>query len=64
MLQAGINKNLTIKAEYLYFGIPASSNSSGSSAYCGGTCFPIVQETYHNSTGGISTAKIGVNYKF
>jgi outer membrane immunogenic protein len=58
------NKNLTLKAEYLYFGIPTSSNSSGSGAYCGGTCPPTSQETYHNSTGGISTAKIGVNYKF
>jgi outer membrane immunogenic protein len=58
------NKNLTLKVEYLYFGIPTSSNSSGSSAYCEGTCFPISQETYHNSTGGISTAKVGVNYKF
>jgi len=52
------NKHLTLKVEYLYFGIPTSSNSSG--AFCGETCSPI----YHNSTGGISTAKIGVNYKF
>ena len=30
------------------------------------TCVPMYIESsnYHNSTGGISTAKIGVNYKF
>ena len=62
------NKNLSLKVEYLYFGIPTSSNASGSSCYQLATCpslfSPMAHETYHNSTGGISTAKIGVNYKF
>ena len=62
------NKNLSLKVEYLYFGIPTSSNAAGSSCYQFPTCpslsSPMAHETYHNSTGGISTAKIGVNYKF
>ena len=58
------NKNLTLKVEYLYFGIPTSSSSIGSGAWMGGTSPPTYQEIYHNSTGGVSTAKIGVNYKF
>lgn len=59
------NENLTVKVEYLYFGIPSSSNSNASS--CSNyipPCEPMANTTYHNSTGGISTAKIGVNYKF
>jgi outer membrane immunogenic protein len=59
------NKNLTVKVEYLYFGIPTSSYSSSQAqgGDCEGPC--ITQDTsYHNTTGGISTAKIGVNYKF
>ena len=55
------NKNLTVKVEYLYFGIPTSSSSSSSSQ----DSSLLTQDTsYHNTTGGISTAKIGVNYKF
>jgi outer membrane immunogenic protein len=56
------NKNLTIKVEYLYFGIPTSTNTSGTGTYSSGS--PTSLETYHNSTSGIHTAKIGVNYKF
>lgn len=59
------NENLTVKVEYLYFGMPSSSNSNASS--CSNyipPCEPMANTTYHNSTGGISTAKIGVNYKF
>ena len=56
------NKNLTVKVEYLYFGIPTSSSSSSQAASDGGY---FTQDTsYNNTTGGISTAKIGVNYKF
>ena len=56
------NKNLTVKVEYLYFGIPTSSSSSSQAASSGGY---FTQDTsYNNTTGGISTAKIGVNYKF
>ena len=60
------NKNLTLKVEYLYFGIPTSSNSTGlgRDSRPGGSPSFTYQENYHNSTGGISTAKIGVNYKF
>ena len=59
------NENLTVKVEYLYFGIPSSSNSNASS--CSNDippCNPTANTAYHNSTSGISTAKIGVNYKF
>jgi outer membrane immunogenic protein len=59
------NKNLTVKVEYLYFGIPTSTSSSSTAnntAFCEGACS--MDTNYHNSTGGISTAKIGVNYKF
>ena len=61
------NQNVTIKVEYLYFGIPTTSNSSQTSStqpILGP--YPLYTETssYNNSTGGISTAKIGVNYKF
>ena len=70
------NKNFTVKVEYLYFGIPTTSNSSQSSISQPFGDFtreeesfqspPLYSEnsSYHNSTGGISTAKIGVNYKF
>ena len=57
------NKNVTVKIEYLYFGIPTSTQSSSS------VTFPYQDSvdfnaSNHNSTSGIHTAKIGVNYKF
>ena len=55
------NKNLTIKMEYLYFGIPTSTHATGT-VQCSAQCHNI--NSYSNSTSGISTAKIGVNYKF
>jgi outer membrane immunogenic protein len=57
------NKNMTFKVEYLYFGIPTSYNTSSLATE---TLAPstTASQTYHNSSGGISTAKIGVNYKF
>ena len=59
------NQNFTVKLEYLYFGIPSSSNSNASSCSNFITpCEPMANTTYQNSTGGISTAKLGVNYKF
>ena len=63
------NKNFTVKVEYLYFGIPTTSNSSQNSSsqlIDPSLPYPLYTEnsSYQNSTGGISTAKIGVNYKF
>ncbi len=63
------NKNFTVKVEYLYFGIPTTSNSSQNSSsqlIDPSLPYPAYTESsnYHNSTGGISTAKIGVNFKF
>lgn len=62
------NKNFTVKVEYLYFGIPTTSNSSQNSSSQLLLSAPYHAYTessnYQNSTGGISTAKIGVNYKF
>jgi outer membrane immunogenic protein len=55
------NKNVTVKVEYLYFGIPTKSNSEQFNANNG---LYSENSSYQNSTGGISTAKIGVNYKF
>jgi outer membrane immunogenic protein len=57
------NKNLTLKVEYLYFGIPTANSASASSQDLQEP-YAVSTQTYHNSTGGISTAKIGVNYKF
>ncbi|MCX7082655.1 MAG: outer membrane beta-barrel protein [Methylococcales bacterium] len=52
--------NVTIKTEYLYFGIPThntiNANDSTPPIYC---CITTTQ-----TTSGIHTAKIGVNYKF
>jgi outer membrane immunogenic protein len=63
------NQNVTVKVEYLYFGIPTTSNSSQNSSsqpFSADPTVPLYTEnsSYQNSTGGISTAKIGVNYKF
>ena len=65
------NKNFTVKVEYLYFGIPTTSNANQNSSSQNlppnpitNTAAYIENSSYHNSTGGISTAKIGVNYKF
>ena len=57
------NKNMTFKVEYLYFGIPTSYTANAEAPE---TTHPNVtaNQSYHNSTGGIHTAKIGVNYKF
>ena len=57
------NENFTVKVEYLYFGIPTSNNANNVATE---TYYPLTTapQTYQNSTGGISTAKIGVNYKF
>ena len=44
--------NVSVKTEYLYFGIPTSST----------TIYPYDNTT--QTTSGIHTAKIGVNYKF
>ena len=55
------NKNVTVKVEYLYFGIPTKSNSNQFNA---NNELYSENSSYNNSTGGISTAKIGVNYKF
>jgi outer membrane immunogenic protein len=48
--------NVTVKTEYLYFGIPTSNKINSSDGN-----FSI---TTSQSTSGIHTAKIGVNYKF
>ena len=50
--------NVTVKTEYLYFGIPTSNtiNSPENDA--------IDSSTTTQATSGIHTAKIGVNYKF
>jgi len=62
------NKNVSFKVEYLYFGIPTTSNSSQNSSTQNlpDASYPFYSEDsrYHNSNGGIHTAKIGVNYKF
>jgi outer membrane immunogenic protein len=50
--------NVTIKTEYLYFGIPTSTTMESIDAV-GNCCV-----TTNQSTSGIHTAKIGVNYKF
>ena len=50
-------KNITIKTEYLYFGINRTQTSSGNNS--NGNLY-----TTTDSISGISTAKIGVNYKF
>lgn len=54
-------KNISIKTEYLYFGINRTTTTTGSS-YSDGW----VGEKFSSNTSisGISTAKIGVNYKF
>ena len=49
--------NVSVKTEYLYFGIP-TSNSLNTSTTDG------VDLNTTQTTGGIHTAKIGVNYKF
>ena len=61
------NKNFTLKLEYLYFGINSQYNAKSSQPNTDPMSAGIneyANQTYHNSTGGISTAKIGVNYKF
>jgi outer membrane immunogenic protein len=65
------NKNVSLKVEYLYFGIPTTSDSSQNSStqnlpFDPYSSYPFYSEDsrYHNSNGGIHTAKIGVNYKF
>ena len=45
--------NVTVKTEYLYFGIPTSSTINAEDFI-----------TTTQTTNGIHTAKIGVNYKF
>ena len=52
--------NVSVKAEYLYFGIPTSTDiGEASTGYYGGHTGGITQ-----TTGDIHTAKIGVNYRF
>lgn len=51
------SNNVSIKTEYLYFGINSTQTSSGSNAF--GDIF-----TTTDKISGIHTAKIGVNYKF
>ena len=59
------NQNITVKVEYLYFGIPTTNDNQTSTAQQGFCHFQNTTDTNnHNSTGGIHTAKIGVNYKF
>ena len=60
------NQNFSIKAEYLYFGIEQANNAINYNQNNCDDCNPAYVTTadYHNSTGGIHTAKIGVNYKF
>jgi len=55
------NNNVTVKVEYLYFGIPTKSNSDQFNANNG---LYSENSSYNNSTSGIHTAKLGVNYKF
>ena len=49
--------NVSVKTEYLYFGIPTSNSINSSTSYD-------VDLNTTQTTGGIHTAKIGVNYKF
>ena len=67
------NKNFTVKVEYLYFGINQSSSDSNTQTEQGytdgsppfaGPWTAITATDTHVTTGGISTAKIGFNYKF
>ena len=60
------NQNFSIKAEYLYFGIEQANNAINYNQNNCDVCNPdyVTTADYHNSTGGIHTAKIGVNYKF
>jgi outer membrane immunogenic protein len=63
------NENITVKVEYLYFGIPTTNDSSQTfylqaAVPDGPMPFYTENTSYHNSTSGIHTAKIGVNYKF
>ena len=50
--------NVSVKTEYLYFGIPKNSTLSSQTTE---QANPL---TTYQSTSGIHTAKIGVNYKF
>ena len=49
--------NVSVKTEYLYFGIPTSNSLNTSTIYD-------VDLNTTQTTSGIHTAKIGVNYKF
>ncbi len=53
--------NVSVKTEYLYFGIPTSTTTSAEQDYFG-LNYCCVNTT--QTTSGIHTAKIGVNYKF
>jgi outer membrane immunogenic protein len=57
------NQNFSIKVEYLYFGIPTTIKNTSFNVDKFNTDI-LLKANYQNSTSGISTAKIGVNYKF
>jgi len=52
------SNNISIKTEYLYLGINRTQTTSGTDSYAGYTW------TTTDKISGISTAKLGVNYKF
>jgi len=58
------NEKFTIKLEYLYLGIPTSGNSTTSSCYIPVPCALSVDTALHTNTAGISTIKVGINYRF
>ncbi len=54
-------RHLTVKLEYLYFGIQTSTHAM-SIGQCTVQCHNVNQ--YKNSTGGVATVKMGFNYRF
>jgi outer membrane immunogenic protein len=58
------NEKVTIKLEYLYLGIATTSNSTTTSSCSTPNCITTVNTAFHTNTAGISTIKVGVNYRF
>ena len=57
------SKNISVKTEYLYLGINRTQSASNTDPNAN-PGFPTNAFTTTNTINGISTAKIGVNYKF
>ena len=56
--------NVSLKTEYLYFGIPTSATLETMTTTSNGTDEIVEPIANTQTTSGIHTAKIGVNYKF